>query len=409
MSPGMAPSTLAASTAAFFLASTLFSHDVALRLVLLALTLVTSTLVMLRGPHRESLRILPAIWLPFVLWGAWAALSLAWSIDPALTRKEWQNEVLYCGFALFACHLAAQARATERIFLGVGGAAVLALCLSAFVDFWGGANLGSEGWHGGPGNLSGLLLIAVPCAGILGWYALNTRRPLVGVAAIVVTGVGVLASYTTLNRTVWIAFTVQALVAGGLVLFRRSAKRNARALRIAGVGAALVIVTGVAMAALTHEERIATTNLPPLRNDPRIELWSVAAPLAMDHPLTGYGFGRGMLHEPLLRATGNEMLWHSHNFFIDAAIQTGFPGLLLLLLLLASTAAAGWRFARSMDDRSVACGAALIAVVIGMAIRNMTDLVTLRHVALAYWGVAGVLMAWGAQGGARAGNTIRSG
>ncbi len=400
--------TTAAWMAALFLASSLFSHDVALRLVLLALTVVLSASVAVRSRERMARGVLPPIWLPFLLWGAWAALSLVWSVDPALTRKEWQNEVLYTGLALVACHIAAQAPRSERAFLAAGAGATVLLCLSAFVEFFRSSQLGPEGWHGGPGNLSGLLLVIVPCAAMTGWYALRTRRTYVGAAAVAVTVLGVLAAYTTLNRTVWIAFTIQALLAGALLLFRPSATRKPRTLTIALVSAVLVIVMGAAMATLAHEERIDMSSVLPLDRDPRIALWLVATPLAMDHPLTGYGFGRGMLHAPLLVATGNSMLWHSHNLFIDAAIQTGFPGLLLLAVLIGATVTIGWRFTRSTSDRAVACGIALIAVDTGMVIRNMTDLVTLRHVALTYWAVVGVLMAWGAQACSEASGPART-
>lgn len=395
--PAMDIRTMAAWAAAFFLASSLFSHDVALRLVLLALTAVLAACMAAVRKWRTNVRLLPPIWLPFALWGGWAALTLVWSIDPELTGKEWQNEVLYTALALVACHIAAQAPRSHRAFLMVGAAAALLLCLSAFSSFMPGRPLGPEGWHGGPGNLSGVLLVIVPCAATTGWYAFRTGRAHVGFAAVAVTVAGVLAGYTTLNRTVWIAFTAQALLSGALLLFRPSAKRDSRTVAIAAVAATLVIVTGAAMAALTHEERVETSAAVSLGNDPRIQLWAVAAPLAMDHPLTGYGFGRGMLHEPLLRATGNPMLWHSHNLFIDAAMQTGLPGLLLLLVLHGSIVVAGWRFSRSGNDHTAACGVALVAIVAGMVIRNMTDLVSLRHVALAYWSVVGVLIAWAAR------------
>ena len=60
---------------------------------------------------------LPSIWIPFALWAAWAALSLAWSLEPERTLKEWRNEVFYAGATLWVCFVAAQARGEARIFL----------------------------------------------------------------------------------------------------------------------------------------------------------------------------------------------------------------------------------------------------------------------------------------------------
>ena len=42
-----------------------------------------------------------------------------------------------------------------------------------------------------------------------------------------------------------------------------------------------------------------------------------------------------------------------------------------------------------------ACGTALVAVVAGMLVRNMTDVLWVRQNSLLYWGVVGVLLAWG--------------
>lgn len=387
--------TLAAWSAALFLSSSLFSHDVALRLILLACTIGFASAAVARSRERASLDLLPPIWLPFLLWGTWAALSLAWSIDPALTQKEVRNEVIYTALALLACHVAAQAPRAERIFLPVTGVAAILLCANALFDFRRSPLLTPEGWHGGQGNLSGLLLIVLPCVVMAGWYAVRTDRRYFVIGAVAIASLVLVAAYTALNRTVWIGFTLQGLLSLVLILLRPSAKPKAAGLKIAALAGALVLTLGGGMTVLTHEERVASNDAKPLEHDPRIALWSAALPLAKQHPLTGYGFGRGMLHAPLLEATGNPMLWHSHNLFIDAALQTGFPGLVLLLILLGSTVMVGWRLTRSSSDRKVACGIALLGVVAGTVVRNMTDLVFQRHVALTYWAVVAVLIAWG--------------
>ena len=105
----MNPLSAAAWVAAFFLCANLFSHTVALRLLLLILGLALVAAAIWKGRH--ALRITPPLWLPFLAWGAWAALSPAWSLEPARSLKEFQNEIGYCGLAFWFCYLAAQATA----------------------------------------------------------------------------------------------------------------------------------------------------------------------------------------------------------------------------------------------------------------------------------------------------------
>src|SRR5207302_9165874 len=97
----------------------------------------------------------------------------------------------------------------------------------------------------------------------------------------------------------------------------------------------------------------------------------------------------------LKKDLGEGNLWHAHNLFLDIAVQLGLPGLILLLVLLGATLREGWRMARAKDSFVMACGIALVAIVAGMLIRNMTDVLWVRQNSLLYWGVIGVLLAWG--------------
>jgi hypothetical protein len=54
----------------------------------------------------------------------------------------------------------------------------------------------------------------------------------------------------------------------------------------------------------------------------------------------------------------------------------------------------GWRSAREPEELKAVCGIALIGVVTGMVVRNMTDTLLVRQNALLFWGIVGVLLAW---------------
>jgi O-antigen ligase len=71
------------------------------------------------------------------------------------------------------------------------------------------------------------------------------------------------------------------------------------------------------------------------------------------------------------------------------------PGLALFLALVGATLWQGWKLAREPDPIARACGIALVAVVAGMVMRNMTDTLLVRQNALLYWGAVGLLLGWG--------------
>jgi O-antigen ligase len=133
-----------------------------------------------------------------------------------------------------------------------------------------------------------------------------------------------------------------------------------------------------------------------MEEDPRLVLWKEVAGKIEEKPWTGYGFGRGMLRVELRDELKVAQLWHAHNLFLDTALQLGLPGVALLLLLLAATMREGWRMARGPSPVGTACGIALVGVVVGVLVRNMTDVLLVRQNALLYWGVVGILLAWGA-------------
>ncbi len=71
-------------------------------------------------------------------------------------------------------------------------------------------------------------------------------------------------------------------------------------------------------------------------------------------------------------------------------------GAVLLLLLIGATAYKGWGLARNPNSAVATYGAALVAVVAGMFVRNMTDTLLVRQNALLYWGIAALLLGLGA-------------
>jgi len=386
--------SLAALCTALSLGTSLFSHTVALRLIVGGLAALLCMIMLAREPNGVS--ELPPIWLPFLLWAAWSAASLAWSLEPERSEKELRNEVIYTGVALWTCYVAAQARDAARIFLLVLAAAAMALCALALYHFWQGFESYATGLHGGPGNLSTALITLLPCGVMAAWYGRRVAWPRASLWSALFLAVLLAAAYTTFSRTIWVAFGLQLLIIGVFLAARQRVLAAARGRQLA---AALVIalVGATAFATLHIQEQRAASGGLEISHDQRLMLWPEVVEYIEQRPLTGYGFGRGLLRKSLNEDFNNSLLWHAHNLFLDMALQLGLPGVALFILLLAATLREGWRLARAPDARAAACGIALLAVLAGMVVRNSTDTLLVRQNALLYWGVVGILLAWGRQ------------
>lgn len=394
--------------AALFLAVDLFPHTVAMRLLLLvggvALAVIGMGLRKARAAGTE-VDLVPPLLLPFALWATWAALSLLWSTEPARSLKEFKNEIGYVLLAFWMCYIAAQHRAAPRIFAGVVGVGALLACAVVLYFFWFPAPWVLRlGLHNGPGDQTSALLTLMPCALVGAWLAAKRKmRRSVRLASIALPVVFVASAYATLNRTVWLGFAAEVLLLG--VLLRNQLgfveQRRTGSGRWWVVVVALVVV-GAGVGTMLYMQRDRTEHgwARPLTGDLRLKLWPDVVRSIKERPLTGYGFGRGMIRHSLFRELDNHALWNAHNLVLSVAVQLGLPGVALLLVLLYATARAGWRLARSSDPVTAACGAALVAVVCGMFIRNMTDMLWARQNALLYWGVVGALLAWGRGGSA---------
>jgi O-antigen ligase len=237
----------------------------------------------------------------------------------------------------------------------------------------------------------------MPCVLAAGWYARRAGWP--GAAQVLAVLLAVLflaAAYTTQNRSVWIGLTLDLLIFGAFFVGREPVRASVRA-KAAVAAIAIAVVAGGALITLRVQADREATGARSMDNDPRLAIWPKVAEHIEQKPWTGYGFGRGLLRGSLPGEAKDDLAWHAHNLFLDLALQLGIPGVLLLLALIAATVREGLRLTLDRNDAAAACGIALIAVVAGMIVRNTTDVLLVRQNALLYWGLVGVLLAWGVQ------------
>lgn len=135
--------------------------------------------------------------------------------------------------------------------------------------------------------------------------------------------------------------------------------------------------------------------------------WKIAARMIAERPVLGSGpmtFKLRFLpslagylegRDPLSHFYLTEKMNEAHNEFLQAAAETGLPGLALLLLALASVfrgITRNLRAAGTADGFVIAGGAAALGAAVLDAVSSITFHVVPTHVA--FWALAGALLAW---------------
>jgi len=387
---GMRIANIQSLAAAGFLASSLFSHTVALRLTCLALATALGLAMVWADSRRgePDLRLLPPASLAFMLWALWCGLSMLWSMEPERSDKEFRNEIVYAGLAYWACFIAGQRSILCRNPLAILLVALISLCgLAIKAGFSENPLLG---WHGGPGMHSSTLLVVTPCLwGYLVWDRFSESHKLRHqIVLSVVVGLCLASAFAINNRTIWIGFTFQGLLLVGLISYwhgRTSAPSSSRTWRYWAWGSVLLLCA-VTVVALYRRD-----GLQGLSGDGRIALWRESISYIAESPWLGNGFGRGSVRAALRSVFNDSVLWHSHNLFLEVLLQVGLVGLMLFILLIGSLLRSAVRHLRSDDHSQSVLGMVAGMIILGMLIRNMTDMLWVRAAALTFWGALGLV------------------
>lgn len=269
---------------------------------------------------------------------AWAALSIAWTVDTGFgvsgTTRLAGN--LAAGMLLFACasRLAAgEARLVERaLFLGFGATLVL---LFGEILFDGPITVGMIGlpFRGRGGFFwlnaaAALLILLVWPAAFFAWRRWGMAA---GLAAF-----PLLALLLAL-MTYWtglVALVLGAAAAALVYLFRRRAVIAFAALFALAVAAAPVLPLTVMRPAAMIELGVVP---PPLQH--RLHIWAFAAERIKEHPVRGWGMNASRVMPGGKSIVGGEA-WsghalplHPHNAPLQVWLELGLPGAALFAAL----------------------------------------------------------------------------
>jgi O-antigen ligase len=254
----------------------------------------------------------------------------------------------------------------------------------------GGANIRVYGTFDQPNPFGGYLNLALPLALAL---ALFGRDPRMRWAAAGASGLLLFALYLSDSRG-----ALLGLVAALVVLVAIGWRYERQALIAIAIGAPLLAIAWFAHLIPTSIEnkllaqfRVNDVSLTAQVNDAnfstieRLAHWVAGLRMFRAHPLLGVGAGNYDAAYARYKVPGwDESLTQAHNYYINAAAETGILGLLALLAIVAVALWLAWRATRAtdlrragmaalagVDGRALAIGAA--AVIAALCVHNLTD------------------------------------
>jgi O-antigen ligase len=365
-----------------------FAHTSALRLTLLIITLAIAA----EGSRRAHPPTIPCKW-PLLAWAAFGFASLAWSSDAAYSWNELRNEVCY-PILVFLGFFALTDRWRVLQWWGrliiAGGIVVSIYALLAYSQ---GAEW-APSWTGDANAYSTYVVLLTPMLLVAGTRYGGGIVPgwMVGASLVL----ALICGHLTLNRMIWPTLALMLLVF--LTLYMRKAQASAR-IRSLGMLAFVAACTAFAALYLVAYQLkggsgpLATADIQfGLEQDPRPQIWKYAAARIAEKPLTGYGYGRGILMNDFRSHFGEPLYWHAHSLFLNAALEMGIGGVLALAWLYGSLAREFWRVYRSQPLPGALLGAFGLTLIVGALTKSLTDDVLVRENSLLLWSQLGMAL-----------------
>jgi O-antigen ligase len=282
----------------------------------------------------KPLWIRSPIYIPFLCFVGWIALTIPFSIDPWISLKEWQKVLAQLGVFYGTC-LIVQKQGEDyfkKMILPSLLLGAIACYTYSLIDFWErGGNLSDRTIRAGfpiPGradftwlSTNVLMVLPVLITGIIAITPVGKRLLLV--CGIVLSFLALIFSY---SRGVWLAFLTQILI--GSILVK---KRHLFQLLIIAIAAILAL--GVVLGQLgLHQE-----TFDPWTIKARWTVWNLSVSDLLEHPIAGVGYGVPILEirhgQHIVELEGvnlgiPDIPETPHNWYLMVATGTGLPGLI---------------------------------------------------------------------------------
>jgi O-antigen ligase len=368
------------------------AHTTPLRFVCIGLSVVAvlATLARHGGVRAWPSEVLAALAFWFVV----CALASLASIEPAYSWGEFRNEVLAptAVFAVFFM-LTDDAVAWQR-FRAILYASFITAAIIAIASYGRDGEWLRENLVGDRNAFSTYVVLIVPFL-ILNWFLSHEHRGVLRASAVAALVLAAIAGALTQNRNMWFAIAAEVVVFAALFWHRSPPEERSQLRTRYLVTGAIGIVAFVGILAFAIEQKAAVSNTAieeqaRFDRDPRFEIWSYAAERIRERPWTGYGYGRGILRKDFREHFDNPLKWHGHNMVIDYFMEAGVAGAIAIVALFAALARRAWRTYRDGGPDGWIFGAWSLAMLVGIAIKVMTDDILVRESALFFWSALGM-------------------
>ena len=386
-----------AGAAAFLLVAP-FPHSAGSRVAFLLLAAAGLIWDYRRDIRAAGLALLPRAFVASaIVWCAWCAASLLWSVDPDYSEGEVRREVVYGALAFLVFFAGTRTFAQLHRWVVVILAASLLLGVAEWLDF----AMPSMRWLAqgsvGPGPLGTEVVLVAPLLLFVVWETpagMGRSRALAGALAAALMLVGLAGE----SRILWVALATAAITAFFVCSMHmpgdHHSRRQVRRALVIGIAVFAALMFVSADYKMRYYPK-AESSVDVLAYDVRPTLWQAALRDIDAKPWIGHGYGRDIVAADMRAASQplGQSLNHAHNVFLNVAVQLGVAGLAVFVALLATLAHALAGLRRRQGGLVLAVvGLSMLA---GYLAKNLTDDFFERSHALMFWAMAGMLLGVG--------------
>lgn len=335
--------------------------------------------------------------IPNLAFFLWATISTLTAVDPKYSLSQIEGEV---GTYLLIFYIALNNITTEEQVkkliksLSLGLLTISSYGIYQFIIFKGSIfshSVRISSFTSDYNYLSIYLITAVPLVFLQVFFI----KGWVKVFAYVTAFLGIFTIYVTHARAAWLALFIQIVLCG---LLMRNKKITSLAILI-GFIVTTMIFLGI-KGPFIHKTNLISPTGKTIATETaftRLAIWKEGIENIKKRPFTGIGYGRESFKKafpenPIMK--GEKNLWHTHNAFMETALEIGIPGMLFLilqLLLLINIFLRAFLKAKQPFSKFLFMG--LLLVIFGFFTRNQFDHLYVDDPAMMFWLLMGMGMA----------------